>query len=60
MRFKGDAQTATQVYDGFDPLQAEDIAQTVSFILSRPDHVSIADITIMPSAQANGSLFHRK
>jgi len=60
VRFKGDAQTATQVYDGFDPLQAEDIAQTVSFILSRPDHVSIADITIMPSAQANGSLFHRK
>ena len=60
MRFKGDAQTATQVYDGFEPLQATDIAQTVAFILSRPAHVSIADITIMPNAQANGSLFNRK
>jgi NADP-dependent 3-hydroxy acid dehydrogenase YdfG len=60
VRFKGDAQTATQVYDGFEPLQATDIAQTVAFILSRPAHVSIADITIMPSAQANGSLFNRK
>ena len=60
VRFKGDAQTAMQVYDGFEPLQATDIAQTVAFILSRPTHVSIADITIMPSAQANGSLFNRK
>ena len=60
VRFKGDAQTATQVYDGFEPLQSTDIAQTVAFILSRPAHVSIADITIMPSAQANGSLFNRK
>lgn len=60
VRFKGDAQTAKQVYDGFDPLQATDIAETVAFILSRPAHVSIADITIMPSAQATGSLFHKK
>jgi NADP-dependent 3-hydroxy acid dehydrogenase YdfG len=60
VRFKGDAQTAKQVYDGFDPLQASDIAETVGFILSRPAHVSIADITIMPSAQANGSLFHKQ
>lgn len=60
VRFMGDAQTAQSVYEGFEALQAADIAQTVAFIVSRPNHVSIADITIMPSAQANGSLFHKK
>ena len=60
VRFKGDVQTAQSVYEGFAALQAVDIAQTVAFIVSRPAHVSIADITIMPSAQANGSLFHKK
>jgi NADP-dependent 3-hydroxy acid dehydrogenase YdfG len=60
VRFKGDAQTAASVYEGFEALQAIDIAQTIAFIVSRPQHVSIADITIMPSAQANGSLFHKK
>ncbi|MEY3728094.1 MAG: hypothetical protein RL098_1565 [Bacteroidota bacterium] len=60
VRFKGDAQTAASVYDGFAALQAIDIAQTVAFIVSRPAHVSIADVTIMPTAQANGSLFHKK
>ena len=60
VRFKGDAQTAQSVYDGFEALVAEDIAQTVSFIVTRPPHVSIADITIMPTAQANGSLFHKQ
>lgn len=60
VRFKGDAQTAESVYEGFEALQAQDIAQTVAFIVTRPAHVSIADITIMPTAQANGSLFNRK
>lgn len=60
VRFKGDAQTAQSVYDGFEALVAEDIAQTVNFIVTRPPHVSIADITIMPTAQANGSLFHKQ
>ena len=60
VRFKGDAQTAASVYEGFAALQAIDIAQTVAFIVSRPAHVSIADVTIMPTAQANGSLFHKK
>ena len=60
VRFKGDEQTAASVYDGYEALQASDIAQTVAFIVTRPNHVSIADITIMPSAQANGSLFHKQ
>jgi 3-hydroxy acid dehydrogenase/malonic semialdehyde reductase len=60
VRFKGDMQTAQSVYDGYQALVAQDIAQTVSFVVSRPDHVSMADITIMPTAQANGSLFYKK
>jgi hypothetical protein len=60
VRFKGDAQTAESVYEGYEALQATDIAQTVAFIVTRPAHVSIADLTIMPTAQANGSLFHKK
>jgi NADP-dependent 3-hydroxy acid dehydrogenase YdfG len=60
VRFKGDTQTAQSVYDGYEALQATDIAQTVAFIVTRPAHVSIADLTIMPTAQANGSLFHKK
>ncbi len=59
VRFKGDTQTAQSVYDGYEALQATDIAQTVAFIVTRPAHVSIADVTIMPTAQANGSLFHK-
>ncbi|MFM7007347.1 MAG: SDR family NAD(P)-dependent oxidoreductase [Flavobacteriales bacterium] len=60
VRFKGDTQTAESVYEGYEALQATDIAQTVAFIVTRPAHVSIADLTIMPTAQANGSLFHKK
>ena len=60
VRFKGDDQTAQSVYEGYEALQATDIAQTIAFIVSRPEHVSIADITILPSAQANGSLFLKK
>ena len=60
VRFKGDHQTAQSIYEGYEALQATDIAQTIAFVVSRPEHVSIADITIMPSAQANGSLFHKK
>jgi NADP-dependent 3-hydroxy acid dehydrogenase YdfG len=60
VRFKGDAMAAKKVYDGFIPLSAVDIAEAVYFAASRPDHVNINDIVIVPSAQANAMLFHRK
>ena len=60
VRFKGDKRTADAVYDGFDPLLAEDIAETIWFVLSRPSHVTINDLTIMPTAQANAITFWRK
>jgi NADP-dependent 3-hydroxy acid dehydrogenase YdfG len=53
VRFKGDQEKANQVYNGFTPLYAEDIADTVEFIATRPAHVNINDILIMPTAQAS-------
>lgn len=52
VRFKGDKQRAAQVYKGFEPLQAVDIAEAVWFMINRPAHVNIADLIIMPTAQA--------
>lgn len=59
VRFKGDEQTAKNVYDGFDPLMAEDIADAVYYVCSRPKHVCINDLVIMPSAQASSTIFHK-
>lgn len=52
VRFKGDQERADNVYKGFDPLLAEDIANTIVFVLEQPDHVQLADITIFPKAQS--------
>lgn len=60
VRFKGDQKKADAVYQGFEPLVAEDIADAIYYAVSRPDHVQIADMTIFPKAQASGTLFDRK
>lgn len=60
VRFKGDKERANQVYKGFTPLCAKDIAETILFILSRPKHVNIDDILVMPTAQAFTRDFHRE
>ncbi|MCB0435680.1 MAG: SDR family NAD(P)-dependent oxidoreductase [Mangrovimonas sp.] len=52
VRFKGDA-IADGVYKGFKALQAEDIAEIIYFVISRPLHVNIADLLVFPTAQAN-------
>lgn len=59
VRFKGDEEKSANVYAGFEPLQAEDIAQSIYFAISQPDHVQIGDITITPKAQADGTTFLR-
>ncbi len=59
VRFHGDSERAKQVYNGFTPLNAEDIAETILFILTRPAHVNIDDILIMPTAQAYSRDFNR-
>lgn len=60
VRFKGDQKRADAVYQGFEPLVAEDIADAIYYAVSRPDHVQIADMIIFPKAQASGTLFDRK
>ncbi|MDB4920553.1 SDR family oxidoreductase [Mucilaginibacter sp.] len=58
VRFKGDKERAKKVYDGFEPLVANDIAETIWFAVSRPKHVNINDMIVMPTAQANaGTIF---
>ena len=53
VRFKGDKARADKVYEGLTPLSADDIAEAVWFALSRPAHVNINDMLIMPTAQAS-------
>jgi 3-hydroxy acid dehydrogenase / malonic semialdehyde reductase len=53
VRFHGDKQKADNVYSGFNPLSAEDVAETILFMATRPDHVNIDDLTIMPTAQGS-------
>jgi NADP-dependent 3-hydroxy acid dehydrogenase YdfG len=60
VRFNGDKDRAKQVYKGFTPLYAKDVADTILFILSRPKHVNIDDILLMPTDQAYSRDFNRK
>ena len=57
VRYHGDQQAADKVYENYDPLVADDIADTIVFATSRPNHVSISDLLITPSVQANTSHF---
>lgn len=59
VRFSGDSIKAARVYDGFQPLHARDIAETVLFAASRPAHVNIAEITVVPNAQASSLVIHK-
>jgi len=60
VRFKGDKERANKVYDGFEPLVAADIAETIWFAVSRPAHVNINELTVMPTAQASAAIISRK
>ncbi len=59
VRYHGDEEKAKAVYSGLIPLNAEDIADTLEFIVTRPAHVSINDIQINPTQQANTYVAHR-
>lgn len=60
VRFKGDKQRAKSVYEGFTPLYARDIAETILFVVTRPKHVNIDDILVMPTDQAFSRDFNRE
>jgi 3-hydroxy acid dehydrogenase/malonic semialdehyde reductase len=59
VRFKGDTDKAANVYKGLQPLRAEDIADIIHFVVSRPYHVNIADLIVMPTAQASSTIVKR-
>ena len=60
VRFGGDKQKADNVYKGFKPLNAEDIAEIAVFITSRPAHVQISEVIVLATAQAKGTMISRK
>ncbi len=60
VRYHGDKDKADNVYKGITPLYAEDIADAIEFMVTRPAHVNINDMLIMPSAQASAVYNHRE
>lgn len=60
VRFKGDTSRAEKVYQGYRPLKPEDIAETIYFVISRPTCVNIADIVVMPTAQASSTIVKKE
>ena len=59
VRFRGDADRASAVYQGVEPLTAEDMAECILFALSRPQHVNIDEIVVKATAQSSGARIHR-
>jgi NADP-dependent 3-hydroxy acid dehydrogenase YdfG len=59
-RFEGDEQRAAKVYEGVTPLVAEDVAEVIGFVASRPSHVNLDTIVIRPRDQASASRFNRQ
>lgn len=57
VRYKGDTEKAKTVYDAYTPLNPDDIAEVVIFCASRPPHVNINDVLVMPTAQACAGVF---
>ena len=60
VRFKGDKERAQKVYEGYDPLLAEDIADFISYAVNAPDRVTIADVTIYSKAQSAPTMIYKK
>ncbi|GAA3926672.1 SDR family NAD(P)-dependent oxidoreductase [Hymenobacter algoricola] len=60
VRFKGDAARAAKVYEGYDPLRPEDIAEVIQFMVTRPANVHIAEITVFAGAQGAATLIRRE
>ncbi len=60
VRFKGDIERAKSVYQGLTPLYAADIADVILFAVTRPSHVVIADMVVLPTAQASATVLKRE
>ena len=59
VRFKGDSDRAKTVYQGYKALQAEDIADIIHFVVTRPYHVNIEDLVVYPTAQASATIINK-
>jgi 3-hydroxy acid dehydrogenase / malonic semialdehyde reductase len=60
VRFHGDKDRAKQVYRGFQPLSADDVADTISYVVNLPEHMNVLDVIIVPTAQRNIYVVDRK
>lgn len=60
VRFKGDTDRAATVYQGYQPLQAQDIAELIGFIVTRPAHVNLAEVLVLPTDQASSTLVQKQ
>ena len=60
VRFKGDEQRSEGVYNSLDALQAEDVANAIAYMVDVPPHVTVADLTLLPTDQANATIINRK
>ncbi|MFK7951820.1 MAG: SDR family NAD(P)-dependent oxidoreductase [Ekhidna sp.] len=60
VRFKGDVEKASLVYKNYTPLTPHDVAETIEFVLSRPPHVMIGDLLILPTDQASSTIVNKK
>ena len=60
VRFRGDVARAAQVYQGFEPLTARDVAEAIGFMVTRPLHVDVEELGLYPTAQASPSAFARR
>jgi len=59
VRFRGDGERAAKTYQGFQPLTPDDVAEAVVFCATRPAHVNVSEMIVMPQAQAATTLVHR-
>ncbi len=60
VRFHGDTERAKKVYQGYTPLTGDDVAEAVLFCVTRPPHVNIHQLRIMPKDQASSTIVHKK
>jgi NADP-dependent 3-hydroxy acid dehydrogenase YdfG len=60
VRFKGDETRATKVYEGFDPIQPQDVADAILYAVNAPKNVTIADMVLYASVQAAPTTIYRQ
>lgn len=60
VRFKGDEERSRKVYDTLTPLTAADVANAIAYMVDAPPHVTVADLTLLPTDQANATVINRK